>query len=270
MSGDEKVLSYYDVLLRRLDVEQLDGPHWLNDQVGLMLLDDACRWCKNHTTASMHGFNAYQTPACSPQIISFWFEYLSRERFESAQDTIALVPPPTAFLLLHTDPSVSTELLTPLKLPTKQLVLFAVSDNPDTEHAGGGSHWSLLAFHRPSNTFLHFDSSPGCGNQAPARLLAGAAAPLVCDRSATAAAGNGDALRPKFDSCGHAPHQRNGYDCGVYVMAVARQLCEWQEAAPGKVLLQLEQLPGLVTAAAVRGLRREVLQLIESKGGSRG
>jgi hypothetical protein len=34
MAGpDARVLSYYDVLLRRADVDLLKGPEWLNDQV---------------------------------------------------------------------------------------------------------------------------------------------------------------------------------------------------------------------------------------------
>jgi hypothetical protein len=32
-SGNDRVLSYGDVLLRKSDVELLEGPHWLNDQV---------------------------------------------------------------------------------------------------------------------------------------------------------------------------------------------------------------------------------------------
>ncbi len=32
-NGDDKVLSYGDNLLRRSDVDLLDGPFWLNDQV---------------------------------------------------------------------------------------------------------------------------------------------------------------------------------------------------------------------------------------------
>lgn len=31
--GERKVLDYGDVLLREADVELLEGPHWLNDQV---------------------------------------------------------------------------------------------------------------------------------------------------------------------------------------------------------------------------------------------
>ncbi len=32
-TGSDKVLDYGDVLLRRRDVDLLDGPFWLNDQV---------------------------------------------------------------------------------------------------------------------------------------------------------------------------------------------------------------------------------------------
>lgn len=39
MSGDasDKVLSYGDILLRKADLGLLDGPFWLNDQVGVWL-----------------------------------------------------------------------------------------------------------------------------------------------------------------------------------------------------------------------------------------
>lgn len=45
-AGDDKVLSYGDNLLRQSDLDLLDGPYWLNDQVRLgfklSALDQAC------------------------------------------------------------------------------------------------------------------------------------------------------------------------------------------------------------------------------------
>ena len=37
-ASDEKVLSYGDNLLRRSDIDLLEGPCWLNDQVHCLLL----------------------------------------------------------------------------------------------------------------------------------------------------------------------------------------------------------------------------------------
>ena len=44
-TGDEKVLSYGDNLLRRSDIDLLEGPCWLNDQVHCLLLQRA-KFCK--------------------------------------------------------------------------------------------------------------------------------------------------------------------------------------------------------------------------------
>ncbi|GBF87583.1 hypothetical protein Rsub_00294 [Raphidocelis subcapitata] len=145
----------------------------------------------------------------------------------------------------------------PYWLNDQGLVLLPVSDNTDVDAAGGGSHWSLLAFHRPSGSFLHFDSSPGGGNARHARQLAGAASPLVRDRGN--GGGGGGARLPAFEECRHAPRQANGHDCGVYVLAVAELLLRWHAADGAPLRERLEQLPALVTPAAAAAKRAEVL-----------
>jgi hypothetical protein len=162
-------------------------------------------------------------------------------------------------------------------------VLAAVSDNPDAGAACGGSHWSLLAFHAPTNAFVHIDSSPGAGNAGPARALAGALSPLVRRRrrrrrgggggggggDSGGGGGGGDSggavAHPSFEACPHAPRQANGHDCGVYVLALARQLCAWAASPGGAAGLpaRLAELPGLVTPCAVAALRGELLGIIE-------
>ncbi len=66
-------------------------------------------------------------------------------------------------------------------------------------------HWSLLMFHRPSNTLRHYDSSPVLGNERVARRLAAAVGPAL------ACAGD----KPSFLAVAGTPAQANGYDCGV-------------------------------------------------------
>ena len=86
-----------------------------------------------------------------------------------------------------------------------------VNDNDDVAVAGGGSHWSLLAYLRAENAFAHFDSAGGRNDAAAARLA----------KTLT------DALRlekkPAFVSeRSGSPRQENGYDCGVFALATAR------------------------------------------------
>eukprot|EP00873_Tetraselmis_striata_P021249 jgi/Tetstr1/441513/TSEL_029743.t2 len=103
--ADKKVLSYHDVLLRRGDVDLLRGPHWLNDQ-----------------------------------IIAFYFEYLGRECV-SRDPPVAFIPPSMTFLLANCGQDGASQLIDSLQLGGKQVVVFAVNNNPDAACAGGGSHW---------------------------------------------------------------------------------------------------------------------------------
>ncbi|KAG2424214.1 hypothetical protein HXX76_014745 [Chlamydomonas incerta] len=286
--GERKVLDFGDVLLREADVELLEGPHWLNDQ-----------------------------------IVSFYFEYMEREVLPAAAAAAAaaaataaatpaaaaacsvlLLPPATCFLLMHAGPDMAADILAPLKPCSRGLVLLPVNDNPDVDRAAGGSHWSLLVFHRPSNTLRHYDSSAGSGNTAAARRLAAAVGPALARPGAGgAAAGGGGA--PGFVGVEDMPHQTNGYDCGVYVLAVARAAAEqWLtlqasapagqgtaagaeggaegaegkeavggtegEGAEGAVQRWREWERGLraaLTPEVVQGLRRQVREVIRAKAG---
>ncbi|PNW89020.1 hypothetical protein CHLRE_01g055050v5 [Chlamydomonas reinhardtii] len=279
--GERKVLDYGDVLLREADVELLEGPHWLNDQ-----------------------------------IVSFYFEYLEREALPATSAAAAisgvlLLPPATSFLLMHAGPDMAGDILGPLKPHSRGLVLLPVNDNPDVDRAAGGSHWSLLVFHRPSNTLRHYDSSGGSGNAAAAKRLAAAVGPALqppgaggggSGSSGSGSSGTGSSGAsgggPRFVEVVDTPRQCNGYDCGVYVLAVARAACErWclgpavaEGAAEGAAGAAAEAgaagrgedgeaggegswrewergLRALITPAAVKALRREVREVIREKAG---
>ncbi|KAK3408799.1 hypothetical protein EUGRSUZ_J00959 [Eucalyptus grandis] len=123
-SGDEKILSYKDVVLRRSDLEILSGPCFLNDR-----------------------------------IIEFYFSYLS-SCYPSPD--ILLVPPSIAFWIANCpDVEGLKDFIEPLDLPGKKLVIFPVNDNENVGLADGGSHWSLLVFERDASVFVHHDSSGG-------------------------------------------------------------------------------------------------------------
>ena len=157
-----------------------------------------------------------------------------------------------------------------------------MNDNTDVRRADGGTHWSLLAFRRGrcssdgrggGDRFEHFDSSPAVSNRAAADALARSAAPSLGAAAVEAA----NAVRHDPPD---APKQTNGWDCGVYALAVARALVEDFDrsnaasagagADAGAARLR-DALRGIdpARAAAFRG---EMLRLVESlaEGGERG
>ncbi|OIT37624.1 PREDICTED: NEDD8-specific protease 1 [Nicotiana attenuata] len=212
--ADEKILGYNDVVLRRSDLDILNGPNYLNDR-----------------------------------IIEFYFSYLSSS-FPS--DVILLVPPSIAFWIKECpDPASLKDFMEPLHLSRRKLILLPINDNSDVCMAEGGSHWSLLAFERNSNVFVHHDSIYGFMNEYHAKQVYEVTLPYTAS-SAT------------YKECPGTPKQVNGYDCGVYVLAIARVICQWYvssgtQDADTLWFSHLEQ----VSPSAVSTMRNEILGLIK-------
>uniref|UniRef100_A0A8C5QTZ7 SUMO peptidase family member, NEDD8 specific n=1 Tax=Leptobrachium leishanense TaxID=445787 RepID=A0A8C5QTZ7_9ANUR len=170
---EQVVLSYGDCLLRCSDVCLLDAPHWLNDNV-----------------------------------IGFIFEFLASTLPQALTQRIAFLSPEVSQFIKCCERE-APEFLKPLDLPSKDLILLPVNDNAGSE--AGGTHWSLLAYVRQFQSYLHYDSAPGT-NKPHARLMA---------RSLSALLRGNPAYREE-----NAPAQHNSYDCGMYVVCVAEALCE--------------------------------------------
>lgn len=218
---DEKILSYNDVVLRRSDLDILNGPYFLNDQ-----------------------------------IIEFYFSYLS-SCYPS--EDILLVPPSISFWIMNCPVTNGLkEFLEPLQLPAKKLVIFPVNDNDDVSIAEGGSHWSLLAFERHSNIFVHHDSNRAMNKQHAKRLYNAAVGFMHMPGSSSAS----DA---KYQDCPYSPQQENGYDCGLYVTATAKAICYWytSNAEKDKDGLWFSAVKEHVTPSVVAGMRTEILGLIK-------
>uniref|UniRef100_A0A0E0MIR4 DNA-directed RNA polymerase n=1 Tax=Oryza punctata TaxID=4537 RepID=A0A0E0MIR4_ORYPU len=98
---------------------------------------------------------------------------------------------------------------------SRQLILFPVNNNTDHSVSDGGNHWSLLIYDnitQDSPRLVHHDSL-GSRNLSPAHRLADALQPVLPDGTTFVE--------------GATPLQKNGYDCGVFVIAVARSVCQW-------------------------------------------
>ncbi|KAK8550738.1 hypothetical protein V6N13_119242 [Hibiscus sabdariffa] len=218
-AADEMILSYNDVVLRRSDLEILSGPYFLNDR-----------------------------------IIEFYFSILSSSR--PSQD-ILLVSPSIAFWITNCpDVNDLKDFLEPLKLLDKNLVVFPVNNNDDVSLAEGGSHWSLLAYYRSADVFVHHDSSQQMNKRHAMKLYKS----VVGYIRGSSSVGN-----DKYIECIETPQQINGYDCGLYVTATVRTICSWYESSESKndKDLWFSAVKDQVTPLAVSELRKEILRLIK-------
>ncbi|KAM1027726.1 hypothetical protein FF1_040427 [Malus domestica] len=211
---DEKILSYNDVVLRRSDLDILSGPYFLNDR-----------------------------------LIEFYLSHLS-----SCSEEILLIAPSIAFWMMNAVGQGLHEFLVLLNLPDKKLVIFPVNDNEDVSEARGGSHWSLLAFERDSNVFVHHDSNGGMNRRHAKKLYDAVVDFMSVSSSAT---------KPTYQECSDSPQQVNGYDCGLFVLAIARVICSWYGSKDkGEQTLWFHAVREQVTPSVVAAMRNEILELI--------
>lgn len=211
---DDKILSYNDVVLRRSDLDILSGPYFLNDR-----------------------------------IIEFYFSYLT-SCYPS--EDILLVPPSISFWIKESSyPETLKDFIEPLHLSRRKLIIFPINDNEEVTIAEGGSHWSLLAFERSANTFVHHDSLNF--NAANAKRVYSAV------NSYTAPGAT-------YIDCPSTPKQVNGYDCGLYITAITRSICEWyfSEAPKNMEDLWFSTITRQVTPIIASIMRHEILDLVRS------
>ncbi|KAD3336338.1 hypothetical protein R6Q59_028437 [Mikania micrantha] len=218
-SADEIVLSYNDAVLRKSDLGILNGAYYLNDR-----------------------------------IIEFYFSYLSSLH---PSEHILLVPPSIAFWIMNCpDISSLTDFLQPLNLPSKKLIIFPVNNNDDVAVAEGGSHWSLLAFEKTANVFVHHDSYGGI-NKNHAKRLYKTIVPYT------------NVPGTRYIECDCSPQQVTGYDCGLYVLAIAKEICGWFDSdLPKNEDSWFARVVMRVKPEVVSGFRVEILELITSLRGT--
>lgn len=137
------VLSFYNSLIRRSDIELLEGPHWLNDN-----------------------------------IIGFFFEYLENFTFKDFADRVSFVCPAIVQFMKRGDSSQVGPFLDSMDLRKKEYVFMAVNDS-SSQFSPGGTHWSLLILHLATSTFRHYDSLGGC-NERAARSIVRNLTPHLC------------------------------------------------------------------------------------------
>ncbi|KMT03925.1 hypothetical protein BVRB_8g187350 [Beta vulgaris subsp. vulgaris] len=253
--GDKEVLKYKDIVLRASDLDTLRGPCFLNDQ-----------------------------------IIAFYFSYLLSS---SKSDDILFVEPSISVCLANCqDDKFIEEFAQSCIMSSKRLVLFTVNDNDDFD-GGGGNHWSILVYDRTKNSFLHYDSMEGVNSFHAMKLydaikeymgpggqvsrphissyslkkqknkkknISYVSRPLGRAEPESVAA-TAPAVSPTFMEC-KTPQQSNGYDCGLYVLAIARAICQWcsDELNESDVISAIEKR---VDDSVELKMRSELLEIIQ-------
>lgn len=233
------VLKFKDVVLRDSDLDILREPCYLDDQ-----------------------------------IIRFYFTYLT---YSIDTITDVLLVEPSQSRLIAIDKECVEEFVQSWKISTKRVVLFPVNDGED-----GGNHWSNLVYDRTKNLFLHFDSMKGVNNFHAEKLYnavkehmgpggevsrpqtSSASRKKQRNRKPSVTGGVKDATLaglPKFREC-ETPQQTNGYDCGLYVLAIAREICQWCSRGHNKSDM-ISTIQKNVDHSVETKMRSEVLKIVE-------
>ncbi|KAL3616406.1 hypothetical protein CASFOL_039796 [Castilleja foliolosa] len=183
------------------------------------------------------------------RIIEFYFSHLATLH---PRDDILLVPPSIAFWIKECPDIASLkDFVDPLHLPKKDLIIFPINDNDDVERAEGGTHWSLLVFERNANLFVHHDSSDGFNSAHARRVYRAVVSYTGCEAG--------------YKEWYETPRQTNGYDCGLYVLAIARVICEWYASVGNedKEGLWFAGVKEKVKPSRVAEMRSEILELVQ-------
>ncbi|KAF8398710.1 hypothetical protein HHK36_014567 [Tetracentron sinense] len=195
---------------------------------------------------------------------------------------ILLVPPAVSFCLInYKDPKGFNDSVEHLKLLNKKMVIFSIN-NYDFSCGESRLHWSLLAYYRNMNAFVHRDNMEGINRWAAEKLYETFKGLLVVlfiillhqtyhqnveirRKNGLAVPAKSTAI-PTSDPCfieGYTPQQMKGYDCGLYVMAVAKVICEWYESdCKEKGDQWFSTIEKKVNASLEFEMRTEILSLV--------
>lgn len=212
LHSNSTVLIYHDICLKENDIETVRGNHWINDQ-----------------------------------IIAFYFQYLESHVYrEFSNEFLFVSPQVTQLLKMNDEPNDEAKtLLEPLNPHSRKFLFFPVNDN--NHERAGGTHWNLLVYSRPDNTFYTYDSNGNHNNYATSKVF--------------------DVLR-KTLNCPNAhfilspsAQQKNSYDCGIYVLCNVENIVN--HIKRGKPMRNVSEL----SYECIAEKRNDILRIIQTLGG---
>uniref|UniRef100_A0A1I7TQE1 ULP_PROTEASE domain-containing protein n=1 Tax=Caenorhabditis tropicalis TaxID=1561998 RepID=A0A1I7TQE1_9PELO len=177
-------LSYESVVLDAEDIKILETSTWFNDK-----------------------------------LLTFMGEYLMNSMNgrgeEEEEKKIHVFSPSETEMIRHSPSQMVEELFGGLGVDRVPIVAWIMSNNEVVTRAYGGSHWSLLVFHRPTKRFHHFDSFQR-SNERAADSLRRKTRNLVDPR------GESEDILETRDCI----QQTNSSDCGLFVAQFLATLVE--------------------------------------------
>ncbi|KAH6564232.1 hypothetical protein BASA50_007366 [Batrachochytrium salamandrivorans] len=151
-------------------------------------------------------------------VIQFYYEFLEKSVCLPHAKEMLLLQPAVAFLIANSqDPRQLRDALPP-DLVFKKVIFIPINNSNGGQ--GGGSHWSLLCFFRPLNTYYYYDSM-GVANLDYAKQAMRSLHDLVGDQENPSLV----CIETPVQVNAHASLPLVGYDCGVYVIAITELLC---------------------------------------------
>ncbi|KAK9664117.1 hypothetical protein RND81_14G020400 [Saponaria officinalis] len=233
------MIKYEDVVLQESDIDTLRGPCFLTDKV-----------------------------------IEFYFAYLASTY---KTDAVQLVEPSMSYWLAHCDQVEASSFAESHKLSTKSLVLFVVNDCDGSCEGDSGSHWSTLVYNRSMNSFIHYDTMEGVNHLAAMDLYEAVKSHMGSGgqvskksrdkkKSARSVCKPSVCKPPVFSEGKDIPQQSNGYDCGLYVLAIAEAICHWFVDEMNTQVDLLSAVAEQVDHSVESQMRGNVLGIIQKVG----
>eukprot|EP00039_Didymoeca_costata_P024112 m.9304 g.9304 ORF g.9304 m.9304 type:complete len:216 (-) comp4040_c0_seq1:889-1536(-) len=176
-------------------------------------------------------------------VLGFMFEYYQHKTFCEDKSVLFLDPPTTQLIALWREsPAILGEIIAELHINQKELVFLPVNDS-DAPESAGGTHWALVVLDTRNRVCTLYDSMGGNGmvrkTSNIARMLSEA-----CHLGKLSVCVKED-----------APKQTNGYDCGMFVAAVAKFLCTARKS---------QQSLESVTPEIITNLRSEFVNILNT------
>lgn len=135
--------------------------------------------------------------------------------------------------------------LEPLNASQRDFIFFALNNNDQV--SAGGTHWNLIVYSKPENTFFNFDSC-GSFNYYPSKKL------IEIMKKALG-------ITEAQSISGECLQQSNCYDCGIHVICNAEQVLR-HICKSGKVQ-GVKKIPPMI----INTKREDILQIIRDLGG---
>lgn len=204
---DKIILSYFNAIIRESDIDILESTKWLRDAV-----------------------------------IGFYFEYLQYEKYKDNNELLFVSPEVTQCLKESTSIDIPL-FLDPIDAKKKHLIFMALNDCADVT-SPGGSHWSLLVYDKPKNTFYHADSFNDSNYAQSKKLVKNLS--IYFPQSSESNLEVLDVLQ-----------QTNSYDCGVHLLCNVDHIVEHFVCNKN-----VTSLP-LLSNESVSAMRSKLLRLIK-------